>query len=132
MVDVGQPRQVGLRGATVTRHKYQHVGSPPVAAIADDALPIMCGRGFGFPKPHCRSISDRLSLPFRSPVKAIARRTRGGTILTANQSQLAIEAELLPSELSDCRGPLRRSVLVVNYSFQSRRAIARSPLCFNR
>ena len=54
------------------------VESPPVAAIAGDALPMKCGRFFGCPKPSCRSVSDRLTLPFRPPEPAIARRTGGG------------------------------------------------------
>ena len=39
------------------------VDSPPVAAVAGDALPLKRGGLFGCPKPCRRSISDRLSLP---------------------------------------------------------------------
>ena len=53
-------------------------------------------------------------------------------ISNANQSRFAIEAWMLPLELIVRQGQLRRSAFLVNYSFQSRRAIARSPLCFNR
>ena len=78
------------------------VESPPVAAVAGDALPLKRGRFFVCPKPYRRSISDRLPLPFRSPVPAVARRN----LSTFRPTSAAIEPP--PSLLScfvqhDCR-----------------------------
>lgn len=64
------------RGSARVGHESRvpAVESPPVAAVASDALPLKRGRAFGFPKPHSRSISDRRLLTLRTPVGAIARR----------------------------------------------------------
>ena len=121
----GRAATGGVSRARVT--SVPAVGSPPVAAVASDALAHKAWRILGCPQPWGGSISDRLPLPIHSPVAAIGRRSRGGPLLPTAEGRVD-QTDFFSLEWS---GKADRSVgplLVVNNSFQSRRAIARGPL----
>lgn len=135
------PTQVGCDphpgAASVTRKRVP--ACRPVVGVAAEVAtwsPSSHGTPRGSPEPPERSISDRLLIAARSPLRAIPRRPPGGALtapafVAGSRPGPFYPATTLRFFLSrlECLRIVVLRMVRLGFFFKSRRAAVRSPLC---